>query len=141
MGVMTPTTDPVPVTPAAPSPAYAASAPEARPPLVVWDLVISIAAMLAGLGISAVLTFSGVFLVFASDSCGGDRCDLDRLTVGWLVAVVGPVITFIVTTIFTIVIIVRRRHRAFWLPLVGIALSVGLWALGAALVFSSVGQA
>jgi hypothetical protein len=113
------------------------SAP-ARRPVIVWDLVTSIILLVVSVVVAAALTFAAVFLVFASDPCGGaTACDTGRMGVGFFIALLGPGAVTLVAIIVAIVLLVRRRVT-FWVPLAGILLAVGVWVGGAALVLSGV---
>ncbi|WP_285115233.1 hypothetical protein [Leifsonia sp. fls2-241-R2A-40a] len=119
-----------------PVPGYAIPAP--RRPVIVWDLVTSIILLVLAVVVAAVLTFAAVFLVFASDPCGGSTvCDTGRMGAGFFVALLGPGAVTLVAIVAAIVLLVRRRV-SFWVPLAGILLSAGMWAAGAALVVSGV---
>jgi uncharacterized BrkB/YihY/UPF0761 family membrane protein len=103
-----------------------------------WDLVLAIVLAVLLLAAAAVLGFAGAFLVMASDSCGASvTCSTGRLTVGVLVAMIGPAVVAVVAVVALVVRIVRAR-LAFWVPLVGLVVAVLVWAGGAAVVFSSV---
>ncbi|MFC6356125.1 hypothetical protein [Luethyella okanaganae] len=106
--------------------------------LAVWDLVLTIVLDLMLVGIAAVATLFSAFLVMASDSCGSSvECDIGMFDVGWLIAFASPgVFTLIVLVISVILLILRRR--AFWVPLAGIVLVVGVWFLGVWLVIASI---
>lgn len=111
-----------------------------RPPIRVWDLVLTIVLVLGLFVLAAFGVFSGLLLAFASDGCGTTpetQCDSGRLTAGVLFAVIAPSVVAVVATIAAIVASVRRR-LAFWIPLVGAALMCGAWALGAWITFSAV---
>jgi hypothetical protein len=56
---------------------------------------------------------------------------------GFLVALLAPGAVTIVAIVVAIVLLVRRRI-AFWVPLAGIVLAIGVWIGGAALVVSGV---
>lgn len=120
-----------------PPPGYAPP-PAPRRPVVVWDLVTTIVLLVIGGAIAIGLTFFAFFLVFASDPCGASTvCDTDRMSAGFFVALLGPGAVTVATTIVAVVLLVRRRI-AFWVPLAGIVLAVGVWIGGAALVISGV---
>ncbi len=107
-------------------------------PVVVWDLVTTIVLLVLAVIIAAVLTFSAFFLVFASDPCGASTaCDTGRMGAGFFLALLGPGAVTLVTVIVAVVLLVVRR-RAFWVPIVGILLSAGVWVGGAVLVVSGV---
>ncbi len=106
-------------------------------PRRVWDLVLSIVLLLLLAVLGAVASFFAVFLVFVSDSCGSSStCDTGRMGLGFVVAFIGVWVPFLPVLVLTIVQLVRRRI-AFWLPLVGAALVVAIWAEGAVLAVVS----
>jgi hypothetical protein len=108
-----------------------------RPP-IVWDLVLTIVLLALMVGAGALLFFFSFFLVFASDSCGASsQCDYHRMSTGWLIAMILPIAVGLLALIATIIVLVLRRI-AFWIPLVGIALMVGAFVLGAAVTASGV---
>ncbi|NUU06087.1 hypothetical protein HNO83_06950 [Leifsonia sp. C5G2] len=120
-----------------PPPGYAPP-PAPRRPVEVWDLVTTIVLLVIGGAITIGLTFFAFFLVFASDPCGASTvCDTGRMSAGFFVALLGPGAVAVATTIVAVVLLVRRRI-AFWVPLAGIVLAVGVWIGGAALVISGV---
>jgi len=103
-----------------------------------WDVVLGVALLVVLLATAAVLGFAGAFLVMASDSCGASTvCSTERLSAGVLVAMIGPAVVAVVAAVALVVRLVRTR-LAFWVPLVGIAVAVLVWAAGAALVFGAV---
>jgi len=121
------TTEPEPVTPGAPAPAYRApgydDAEPARRPLRVWDIVLTIVLLVADVALAAVASFMGVFLAMASDPCGVRDCDFDLITAGFFVGTIGPWVALTLTLAAAIVLLVLRR-LAFWVPLAGAALIV-----------------
>ena len=110
----------------------------AKRPVVVWDVIVTIVLLAGLIAVDAAISFAAVFLVMMSDSCGTIApCDDTLLTVGWLVAVISPSVVVLATIIAAIIAIVRRR-LSFWIPLAGMAIVFGAWALGVALVFAAV---
>lgn len=94
--------------------------------------------LVVGLVVAAILTFFAFFLVFASDPCGASTvCDTGRMGVGFFVALLGPGTVTIAAIVVAIILLVRRRI-AFWVPLTGNVLAIGVWIGGAALVISGV---
>jgi hypothetical protein len=124
------------MTDAAADPASATVAPT-RPPRRVWDLVLTILLLVVYLGVTAMGSVLGFFLAFASDSCGASSvCNVDQIGAGLTVAVYGVWAPVLVVLIVAIVLLVRRR-LAFWVPLVGIALTIAIVVTGGALVFGA----
>lgn len=100
----------------------------------------SIVLMVLGLIGFAMLAFASVFLVMVSDGCGSDgACDFDLMTAGFFVALLGPPIVYLASVVWTIVRLVRRR-LAWWLPVVGALLALGVWAIGLAMLQASLGR-
>lgn len=121
-----------------PVPGYAPPPPSTRRPVVVWDLVTTIVLLVVACAVAVVLTFSAFFLVFASDPCGASTvCDTDRMSVGFFLALLGPAAVILLAIVAAVVLLVVRRI-AFWVPIAGILLAVGVWIGGAALVVSGV---
>ena len=102
-----------------------------------WDLVLSIALMITGIGQVATLALMGVTLVFASDSCGSNICNEAQLSTGMLVAIGLPVVVMIAGIAVTIVFLVKRK-LAFWVITSAIVAAALAWGLGALLVFTAV---
>ncbi len=98
-------------------------APPAKRPVKVLDLVITIVLLVADAVLATLASFMGIFLVMASDSCGARDCNVDLITVGWLMGMILPWVMLVVTVVVAIVLMVKRR-LAFWVPLAGAALIV-----------------
>ena len=114
-----------------------ASAPPRRP-VVVWDLVLSIVLLVVLVGVALLASFLSFFLAFASDPCGASvTCDTDRMALGMLIAMIGPLAVGLVALIAGVVVLVLKRI-AFWIPLVGTVLIIGVFVGGAALTISGV---
>ncbi len=112
-----------------------ASAPSKRP-VIVWDLVLTIVLLVLMVGVALLASFFSFFLAFASDSCGAAvACDTDRMALGMLIAMIGPLAVGLVTLIAAIVVLVLKR-LAFWIPVVGIVLVIAIFFGGAAITVS-----
>jgi glucan phosphoethanolaminetransferase (alkaline phosphatase superfamily) len=117
-----------------------ASAPPRRP-VIVWDLVLTIVLLVVMIGAALLASFFSFFLAFASDSCGAAvTCDTDRIATGMLIAMIGPLLVGLLALIAAVVVLVLRRI-AFWIPIVGIVLIVGVFVGGAAITASGVPSA
>lgn len=115
----------------------AASAPPKRP-VIVWDLVLTIALLVVMIGAAVLASFLSFFLAFAGDSCGASvTCDTDRIAAGMLVAMIGPLAVAMLALIAGAVVLVLKRI-AFWIPIVGIVLVAGVFVAGVALTASGV---
>jgi len=102
-----------------------------------WDIVLTIVFLVVSVGVNALGSYLGVMLAFASDSCSTvTPCNYDQISAGMLIAIFGPWVGFVVVTSCSIILLVKRR-RAFWVPLVGTALTVALVGVGIALVFNA----
>lgn len=119
------------------SEALQASAPPKRP-VIVWDLVLTIVLLVLMIGAALVVSFLSLFLTMASDPCGmAVECDFGRMGAGMLIAMVGPPVAGLLALIAAVVVLVLKRV-AFWIPIVGIVLVVGVFVGGAALTISGV---
>lgn len=113
------------------------SAPPRRP-VIVWDLVPTIVLLVVMVGLALLASFFSFFLAFAGDSCGASvTCDTDRIAAGMLVAMIGPLAVALLALIAAVVVLVLKRI-AFWIPILGIVLVVGVFVGGAALTASGV---
>ena len=103
-----------------------------------WDVVLTIVFVvlyLAGNVIISALAF--FFLAFAGDSCGArNTCDYDQISTGILIATAGPWIPAIFVLAGAIILLVLKRI-AFWVPLVGGALSVIALVVGITITSSA----
>ena len=107
-------------------------------PVIVWDLVLTIGLLVLMVGTALVAFFLSFFLAFAGDPCGsGITCDYDRMGTGMLVAMIGPLAVGLLALIAAIIVLVLKRI-AFWIPIVGTVLIIGVFVGGAALTISGV---
>lgn len=107
-------------------------------PRRTWDLVLTIVLLVLYLVVTGIASAMSVFLAFASDSCGASSvCDTGLMGTGMVVAMVGVWVPVIVVLVVAIVLLVTRR-LAFWVPVVGILLTIGIAFIGFALVFGAV---
>lgn len=112
-----------------------AAAPRQRK---TWDLVLTIVLLVVYLGWSLLCAFAGALLAMAGDSCGASStCDYDVLATAFLVGSFGPVALALPVLIVAIVLVVRKRI-AFWVPIVGCVLALGIEVLSFALATSGV---
>ena len=128
---------PAQAAPAQPHDRYASATPAKRP-IVMWDLVTTIVLLVLMIGAALVASFLSFFLAFAGDSCGASSvCDYDRMATGMMVAMIGPLLVGLLALIAAIIVLVLKRI-AFWIPLLGILLIVGVFIGGFALTASGV---
>ncbi|MFE6254238.1 DUF6264 family protein [Agromyces sp. NPDC057865] len=131
---------PVQPPPVQPYDQYATAAPAKRP-IIMWDLVTTIVLLVLMIGAALLASFLSFFLAFAGDSCGASSvCDYDRMATGMMVAMIGPLLVGLLALIAAIILLVLRRI-AFWIPLLGILLIVGVFIGGFALTASGVVRA
>jgi hypothetical protein len=104
--------------------------PGAKPPARVWDVVLTIVLLVGDGVLTLMVSFFGFFLAMASDPCGARECSEELISLGVITAVVLPWIMFIAAVVVSIVLLIKRR-LAFWVPLVGAALIIGSWFVGA----------
>ena len=98
------------------------------------DVVVTSLLMVTHLAVVALSAFFSMFYAMASDPCGsGTACNTDNI--GWAFAVtdLGGVGVLLAASIVAVFLMVRRRI-AFWVPLAGIAVHVGLMALSFSLL-------
>jgi hypothetical protein len=105
--------------------------------VIVWDVGVSSIIMLIGAGLVAFLALSAVALVMNTNSCASETCNQAQLNIGWVVAIIVPVLIMLASIVVAIRRMVRRR-LSFWVPLAGIAVGVVCWFVGVLLVFESV---
>ncbi|CAN5459782.1 hypothetical protein BH10ACT7_BH10ACT7_22950 [soil metagenome] len=103
-----------------------------------WDLVLTIVLLVLYLAGNVILSALALFfLAFAGDSCGArNTCDYDQISNGILIATAGPWIPVIFVVAGAIILLVIKRI-AFWVPLVGGALSVTALVVGIAIATSA----
>jgi hypothetical protein len=103
-----------------------------------WDLILTIILLVLYVGGVVTASFASAFvLAFSGDSCGAVTCDYDQMAVGFAIAAVGVWVPVIVILIASIVLLVVRRV-AFWIPIVGMLLTIGLVITGFAIAFAAV---
>lgn len=102
-----------------------------RPPRRIWDLALTIVLILAAAAATLGLSFVGLFFGLAGDACmGSNVCRPGWIEAGVLLAGFGVWLPFLAALIVAVVRLVRRR-LAFWVPVVGLALSFSCTLLGA----------
>ena len=122
----------------APSPyGYAVAPPPGKRPIRTGDLVVTIVLLVLAGVLAAIMSFFGLFLAMAGDSCGARDCNSDMIAVGLMVAVALPWVLLIIVAVVSIVLLVKRRI-AFWVPLIGGVLIIGSWFVGAAIASAGV---
>lgn len=98
-----------------------------------WDLVLTIVLLVFYLGATALGSFMSFFLAFAGDSCGASSvCDYDQIGSAVIIVLAGVWVPALFVIGATIILLVKRRI-AFWVPLVGIALTIAIVITGFAL--------
>lgn len=116
-----------------------AGGPGAPPPAKdrTADVVITIIELLLLFAGGLLLSFAGLFLVFASDSCGSGttECSTGLIALGVAVAAGGPWVPILGMGGWAVVRMVRGRS-AWWVPLVTVPVACLVFALGAALAFN-----
>lgn len=101
-------------------------APVHWPAWRIADVVMTIALFVVyAVGVLGLLYFS-IFWVMATDSCGANDCDYDKLGTAYVLNDLGGIVVYVVSLVVAVVLMVRRTP-AFWLPLVGGAVQVGLF--------------
>ncbi len=101
-------------------------APTRWPAWRIVDVVATISLFVVyAVGLLALLYFS-VFWVMATDSCGANDCDYGKLGTAYVLNDGVGIVVYVVTLVVAVVLVVRRRP-AFWLPLVGGLVQLGLF--------------
>lgn len=98
------------------------------------DVIVTSLLMATHVAIVGLSAFFSMFYAMASDPCGsGTACNTDNI--GWAFAVtdLGGLGVLLAASVVAVFLMVRRRI-AFWVPLVGIAVHVGLMALSFSLL-------
>lgn len=111
----------------------------ARPPRTTnqtVDIVMTVVLLVVQGLAFMVSVYISLFFGMATDSCSGE-CNTAPLDAAFLITDGGGLLTLALAIIVSIVLLVRR-HLAFWVPLVGIAIQIGLVIAGLYLA-SSVG--
>jgi hypothetical protein len=85
--------------------------------------------------VAAFLSFRGMFLGFGVDECGVVRvpCEPGLFRAGLITGFFSPWVVFVIALLLAIVLMAVRR-RAFWVPLLAIALTIGAHILAVVLV-------
>jgi hypothetical protein len=104
---------------------------------VRWDLALSIALLVVNLLAGITMAVVAVLLVVTYDTCAVNVCNYGGFTLGWFTAMLAPPLALTIAMVVTFVRL-RRRRRAFWVPLVGIGVAVLLFFAGAQVVFWAV---
>lgn len=103
-----------------------------------WDLILTIVLLVVYVIVTISASVVGLFLAFAGDSCGASStCDTDQIATGMLIAVGGVWIPALFVLAGAVILLVVRK-LAFWVPLVGVALTIGILCLGFAVATSAV---
>lgn len=105
----------------------------------IVERTITVLLMVCLAALVPIASFFGLFFGMASDGCVGDNpCDSNQLGLGVALAAASPTVVFLAALVWVIVRVARRRS-AWWVPLVGLAVGIGLWMLGGLIAFSAVG--
>ncbi|MEH3155164.1 MAG: DUF6264 family protein [Gordonia paraffinivorans] len=118
-----------------PPPAPWAPAPAvARRPTRTADVVVTSLLMAAHVTVFGAAAFFSLFYAMASDPCGSETaCDTGKIGQAYLLTdAVGLVVLLGAST--AAVLLMLRRHIAFWVPLLGIGVQVVLVAISLGLL-------
>ncbi len=97
------------------------------------DITLSIIFTLLSVVVAVGLGLVAVMLAMMTDSCGAQTCNTDVVSIGYMVAVVGPGVVTMLFIVLTIVASARRR-TSWWLPLLGMLLAGLTVAVGAMMI-------
>ena len=96
----------------------------------VWDLVLTIVLLVLYLLITAFGSFTSIFLAFTGDSCNASTvCDYDQIGNAVIIVLAGVWVPSLFVIGASIILLVKRRI-AFWVPLVGIVLTIAIVVTG-----------
>ena len=111
-------------------------APQGKRPLVLWDIVLTIVLLIAGAVIAILLGVTAIGLGFAvPENC--IDCNNTQIFFGQILGLFGPPVLYFVFIILTIVRLIQRR-RAFWVPIVGVAVAIFVTLGAGAMVFTAI---
>ncbi len=127
------TTDPAAPSASAP---VAPAAPKKRMPRGT-DIALTIVFLVLQVALVFALILPALFLVMASAGCF-EPCNIDVVSVGFHIALLGPGAVFVVNLILSIVFLVQKR-TAWLLSLLGGVASFLVFLLGVAIVFGAIG--
>jgi hypothetical protein len=118
--------------------ASGAASASPRPPARTWDLVLSIVLLALNAGLALLLVVLSPLLLMGADPCGaGTVCNEDQMGIGIAVSLLGPLMVLALAIAATVLLLILRKV-AFWVPLVTLLLTPGVFLFGAALVVSGV---
>lgn len=101
------------------------------------DIALTIVFLVLQVALVVALVLPALFLVMASAGCF-DPCNIDVMSAGFYVALLGPGVFFVVNLILSIVFLVKKR-TAWLLSLLGGVASLLVFLLGVAVVFVQAG--
>jgi uncharacterized BrkB/YihY/UPF0761 family membrane protein len=103
-----------------------------------WDIVLTIIFMVLAILTSFIGLFAQLFILAFTDDCPPSTCHIDQgvASVGVTWFIVGIVV--LLSIVFGIVLLVRRR-RAWWVALIGLFTSIVGAIVGFVLYLSAVG--
>jgi uncharacterized membrane protein (DUF485 family) len=104
----------------------------------VWDVALTIVLLVLLTLFALAASYAGSFLALASDACTAGTCDGGLMNAGLWFGVLSPWGVLLLGVALAVVLLVKQRI-AFWVPLAGAALMVGLWFVGAAIVGAAIG--
>lgn len=102
----------------------------------VANRVITIALLVVALVSVVVLFVPALMLAMASDGCSSS-CNMAVFSIGYYLAVAGPLLVALTGTVFAIIKMVKRQD-AISVALIGVGGTYGAFVLGLAIVFITV---
>lgn len=101
------------------------------------DIALTIVFLALQVALVVALVLPALFLVMASTGCI-DPCNLDVVSAGFYIALIGPGAVFVGNLVLSIVFLVQKR-TAWLLSLLGAVASLLVFLLGVAVVFVQTG--
>ncbi|MEW5095286.1 hypothetical protein [Clavibacter michiganensis] len=103
-------------------------------------LVTTLVSMLVAAGVGGSIAAMGLGLIFVTDACDVDAyvCRDSLFTIGYGIAVAGPLFLTGIAVIVALVGMIRGRTRPWLVLLIGVGASLAAYVLGAVLVLVAV---
>lgn len=103
-----------------------------------WEVLLSVALMVAGFIGLLVITAEAINMLFSAASCSLG-CNYYEYTLGWVLTMIGPSFAFLPALGVTVALILRER-TSFWVPLVGFGFALLLQWAGTTLMMANTSQ-
>jgi hypothetical protein len=112
--------------------------PAEKPPLIVWDIIVSIVMWVLSVGLIGVAAFVALFGLAFIDYCPPESCSAQGAFLSLMVAGVASIFLLLTGLTWGIVRIVERQ-TSWWVGLGALVLSLACWIIGFVGAAKSVG--